>query len=145
MWRAMSTGAYDPARAGLGTFVYAVSENIWRQHFKASRRPGPVPSDALDLVESSSDPAALPAEAAELIELARTALRGDAPPGAFSEADLEVLRLLSRGGSDRSLAEDLGVAPSTANARKRAALDRLKAFLTRSPSKARPKAIRPPE
>ncbi len=127
VWKALAGGAYDPARASLGTFVYAVAENIWRQHAKASRRPA-VPDDLVPPGDSG-DTAISSIALADLIERARFALGEGAGRAGLSSQDVQILQLLSRGASDRALAEQLAVAPSTAHARKRAALDKLRAFL----------------
>lgn len=126
VWRALEAGTYDPARAAMPTFVYAVSENIWRQHAKtyarAGERAGPVDDDLPGLTGDPSEAV----QAADHLDRVRESLRGGA---GLSPEHVQVLQLLSRGVTDRALAEQLGVAPSTAHARKRAALDALRQAL----------------
>lgn len=130
LWKTIADGRYDPARASLGTLSYAIAINIWRAHARA--RPGPTSTDELDhALGRDTDPAAAVTQA-ELIERVRSALRGDGARGgpALSADDLHVLRLIAGGASDRDIAARLGVAASTANARKRATLDALRRLIT---------------
>lgn len=133
VWRAVSQGLYDPRRAALTTFVYAVAQNIFRQHAKtaarARARGSVAPMEEDDHPAGDRDDPGL----AELIERVRTALRGGVEIG-LSPEEIQVLSLVARGESDRGLAERLGVAPSTANARKRAALGKLRRYLAPNPS-----------
>ncbi|MCW5764796.1 MAG: RNA polymerase sigma factor [Phycisphaeraceae bacterium] len=131
VWRALDTGVYDPRRAAISTFVHAVSQNVWRQWTKsagaaAGRMAAGEPPDTPAIDDG---PAAVVAEA-ELIEAVRACVDGRAG-GAIGPEEAQTLRLLATGATDRDLAAALGVAPSTANARKRAALDRLRAYLAK--------------
>jgi len=127
VWRALEAGTYDPTRSAMPTFVYAVSENIWRQHAKTSaragERAGPVDDDLPGFTGEPSEAV----QAADRLERLRDCLRGQA---GLRPEDVQVLQLLSRGVTDRALAEQLGVAPSTAHARKRAALEALRRALS---------------
>lgn len=128
LWKTIVEGRYDPSRASLGTLAYAIAINMWRAHARA--RPGPTPTDDLDrALGPDTDPASTVAHA-ELIDCVRTALRGGADPGALRGDDVNVLRLIAGGASDRMIAGELGVAASTANARKRSALDALRRLLS---------------
>jgi RNA polymerase sigma factor (sigma-70 family) len=134
VWRAVKLGRYDPTRSALGTFVYAVMLNIWRQHAKASLSargqtasldPESQACATLDLPDSALTSTLF----AERLDLVRRAL--DEPDRAgLTPDDALLLRLIAQGSTDRELAARLGVAASTAHARKRAALDRLRAHLT---------------
>lgn len=130
VWQAVASRRYDPERSALSTFVYAVAQNVWRQHIRRAGRAG----STAEFDEQAQgaprgeeigvdDEAAL----AETLEVLRRALRGDMP--GMTEADVQVLGLIARGMSDRDLAVALGVAPSTAHARKRATLDKLRGRL----------------
>lgn len=130
-------GRYDPSRAAMSTFVYAVMHNIWRQH---SARLGATEmrlSDSADVETLPGEPGDAVA-LAELLERVRGALRGDAvggasrsnaPGGGLTPDEAALLRLVGEGFSDRDLAARLGVSASTANARKRAALAALRRVL----------------
>jgi RNA polymerase sigma factor (sigma-70 family) len=133
VWQAVAARRYDPERSALSTFVYAVAQNVWRQHMRRVGRAGPTAE--FDEQSQGALPGGSPdgtgvedeAALAELLEVIRRALRGDIP--GMTEADVQVLGLIARGMSDRDLAAALGVAPSTAHARKRATLDKLRGQL----------------
>ena len=129
VWEAVSSKRYDPARAAMTTFVYAVAQNIWRQWAKQQARSGG--SAAVDGEEPAGvqDVAATVAEA-ELIDAVRACVHGRAPAASLTDDERDVLRLIAAGETDRALAERLGVAPSTAHARKKAAMDKLRGYLT---------------
>lgn len=137
VWQALDSGTYDPSRSALSTFIYAVSENIWRQHAKtasreAARGQGRLDADA-DLPGLTVEPAQA-VQLAEGLELVRACLGGagvgaGAGGAALTPDEVQMLQLLSRGVTDRALAEHLKIAPSTAHARKRAALDKVRKAL----------------
>lgn len=122
VWQALSSGRYDPARSAISTFVYAVAHKMWLQHLRAR---GPLP-DAAE-VDPGASPTGPPAELAEVLEAVRACLRGEA--GDLTPDERAILRLSGTGASDRDLAARLSVSPSTANARKRAAFDKLRRHL----------------
>jgi RNA polymerase sigma factor (sigma-70 family) len=127
VWEAVSQGRYDPQRAALSTFVYAVSQNVYRHWLRrqatvAGHAPA-IAAAAAAPAEAESDPVA----DAELVEELRRVLREGAP--GMGPVDLHALQLVAQGATDRDLAKSLGVAPSTAHARKRVALDALRSYL----------------
>ncbi len=140
-WKAVSTGVYDPARSSMTTFVHGVAHTIargaatefTRQANRPKRGVWPEP-EGLDLGEEAAR--------AEAVDQVRAALRGDAPGADLTEEEIGVLQLVSRGLGDRELAAQLGVAPSTANARKRAAIQKLAAHLNREPAPTRAIGLR---
>ncbi|MFT3684947.1 MAG: sigma-70 family RNA polymerase sigma factor [Phycisphaerales bacterium] len=139
VWEACSTGRYDPKRSAMSTFVYAVGQNVFR-HW--ARRQATAAAWADSVVPDEPQPE--PADEAEVIDEVRRVVR-DGLPGLGSE-HVQVLRLLGQGLTDRELAKELGVAPSTANARKRAALDGLREHLEkRFPSERRAAERQEPE
>lgn len=124
LWQALRGGRYDPARARLTTFVYAVSQIVW---MRWGREQGRVAGSMEDWswlgAEPSGGSLGDPAAAVELgsaIEAVRRAMAGE-----MSEADRLVLEGVARGCSDRELAAELRVSPSTAHERKKSALARL--------------------
>jgi RNA polymerase sigma-70 factor (ECF subfamily) len=125
VWQAVAARRYDPERSALSTFVYAVAQNVWRQHMRRQGRAGPT-AEFDEHAQGPADGAPVEDAAglAEMLDVIRRALRGDMP--GMTEADVQVLGLIARGMSDRDLAVALGVAPSTAHARKRATLDKLR-------------------
>lgn len=129
VWEAVTSKRYDPARAAMTTFVYAVAQNIWRQWAKQQSRSVASPVAESDDSTGVQDVAATVAEA-ELIDAVRACVHGRVPAAGLTDDEREVLRLVAAGETDRALAERLGVAPSTAHARKRAAMDKLRGYLT---------------
>jgi DNA-directed RNA polymerase specialized sigma24 family protein len=127
VWEAVSQGRYDARRAAMSTYVYAVSQNVYRRwartqataasHAPAIAANAPAPADA------ESDPLA----DAEIVDELRRTLR-DGAPGLNLE-HLGTLHLIAKGVTDRELARELSVAPSTAHTRKRDALEALRAHL----------------
>lgn len=138
VWQAIDSGRYDPARAAITTFVYAVAQNHWRQWSRGTVESRTTVTDAPDPI-AGEDPAELVAEA-ELIDAVRRCVRGAAPESGLTEMDREVLNLIAGGSglTDRALAEQLAVSPSTAHARKRSALDGLRRYLHRIAGEGRP-------
>lgn len=126
LWRVMKEGRFDRSRARLSTLVYAIALNMWRQHARSSARAAGALDEA-DLALGTGDSPDALVEQAELIDLVRAAMQGELE--GITPEDAAVLRLVARGVGDRELAAKLGVAPSTANSRKRAALGKLAAHL----------------
>lgn len=128
VWQALSSGRYDPARAAISTFVYAVAHNMWLQHLRSRPTRGLPGADSerdggwAEAVVEGPDK-----ELAEVLEVIRACLRGEA--GGLTPDERAILRLSGSGASDRDLAARLSVSPSTANARKRAAFDKLRRHL----------------
>lgn len=137
MWQAIRDGRYDPGRGALSTFVYAVAMKIWlRERRRSARQPHPAEELAGRLLSAEGDMA----DAVALAELLRRVQDYLADPR-VSEEDRHVLGAMSRGMSDRDLARELGVAPSTAHQRKSSALERFRRRLFPGPQ--RPSAERP--
>lgn len=126
-WRALALGKYDPRRSAFSTYLYAIGSRVWLEHLRQSGRAEPVSeltSYEADL--AGEDPAAQ-ARLAEVIHLVRESLAGR--EGDLPEEDRWILREVGAGATDRDLARRIGVAPSTINARKRQALERLRRLL----------------
>lgn len=130
VWEAVSTGRYDPTRAAMTTFVYAVATNIWRQWAKQQRRAGAIVADAPDGEDARTPDTGDALAEAELIDAVRACVHGRVDAG-LDAAEREVLRLVASGETDRGLADRLGVAASTAHARRKAAIEKLRGYLSR--------------
>lgn len=127
VWESISQGRYDPNRAALSTFAYAISQNVYRRWL---RRQTTAAAHAPAIAANAHQPAdeqLTPLQDAEIIDELRRVLR-DGSPG-FSEESRRTLHLIARGLTDREIALELAVAPSTANARKQAALDAIRKHL----------------
>lgn len=123
VWQALRSGRYDPARSAISTFVYAVGHNMWLQHLRSRAAAGRAEVDSdHEAVFTGPD-----SDLAEVLEAIRACLRGEA--GGLTPDERVILRLSGSGSSDRDLAARLRVSPSTANARKRAAFDKLRRHL----------------
>ncbi len=125
----LARGGYDAGRSAPSTFVYAVMHNIWRQHAAALARAGTGVAEGAGADERAAPGSPdLPDAVAEAEELDRVRFYvGERSP--LDAATREVLRLVGAGATDRDLAVWLGVSASTAHARKRAALERLRGAL----------------
>lgn len=132
IWNALRSGTYQPERAAFTTFAYAVAYRTWLYHARQSaahrQRFASVEVD-----ESIAGPLAggeADADFARLLEVLRAVLRGEtAEP--LSADDRALLRAIAEGESDRAMAARLGLSPSTANARKQAALGKVRRLLSR--------------
>ncbi len=130
VWDALERGTYNPEKAALSTFVYAVAHHQWVSSVRklAAAGPASAPADPEAFAEDSTETRAA---LAEVLEDLRACLRGDPPGAGVLDAGERVLAgLVASGLGDRPLAQRLGVSPSTANARKNAMLEKLLRFLT---------------
>lgn len=131
VWNALSRGLYDPDRAAITTFVYAVATKVWLQHLRAeSRTRARIPGQAPDEPEAAwgAEPLESPG-LAERVHAVRECLQPH--PAGLNAEEVWLLRAAADGATDRDLADRLGVAASTAHARRRAALDKLRRLLAR--------------
>lgn len=131
VWRSLRAGRYDPARAAISTYVYAVGHHVWLQYcqeyansggteplWTAAMQPGPDDEPADDLA------------LAELIDAVRACVALEGEPIALTPQERAVVSGLAAGLSERALAGQLGLAPSTIHARKTTAFDKLRRALT---------------
>ena len=147
LWQALVAGQYDPSKARLTTFLYAVANTVWlragRSQMRLNQRltvslggtgegytPGLKAADLTDESPQAASPAEL-ASTAAMIELVRGILAGTISTGGLAASERAMLYRVAHGATDRDLGAELGVSPSTAHARKRAALEKLAAILTR--------------
>jgi RNA polymerase sigma factor (sigma-70 family) len=125
-WQALKTGKYDPSRAAVSTFLYAVGAKIWLQHLRSSRRAEKRVSDLVPIAELGGSTPTESLKLAELLQAVRECLAG---AGGLSEDERWLVRSVSEGETDRQLAKRLNISPSTANARKRAAFEKVRLYL----------------
>jgi RNA polymerase sigma-70 factor (ECF subfamily) len=134
VWRALQAGRYDPGRAAVSTFIYAVGQNVWLQHRRSSSTLPTALGDFEDLAEyvtpTIDDPAGELA-AAELLDALREGIAAKSDEQALTTDERDVVRGLEAGHSERSMADRLGVAASTIHARKVSAFEKLRRFLRR--------------
>lgn len=132
LWRSLQTGSYDPARSAITTYVYAVAYRTWLHDLRQSQTsPDRRVTAGLEDLQTAFDQPA-PDAASDLssaIDAVRSALRGSDPD--LADDDRDLLRSIAAGESDRSIAKRLGLAASTINVRKQAALSKLRRILAR--------------
>lgn len=124
VWRACSNGAYDPSRAAITTFVFAVATKQWLQHLRKGGRP----DASEESLQSIEGPNGSGAEAAEALDAIRAIMEGRRPAG-LSEQDRWLLRSTADGMTDRELAARLRTAPSTAHSLRKGAIEKLRRAL----------------
>lgn len=130
VWTAIREGRYDPARSAITTFAYGTALNLWLQQLRPRQGAGPLPDD--DVRElglfGTHDPATF-ARSCELLEAVRVCVRARNTPYELDEVEREIAEALSHGVSERQVAQQLGLAPSTINVRKRSAMQKLRMCL----------------
>ncbi len=137
VWKALSEGKYDPERAAITTFVYAVANNAWMTHLRGFARDqgyvdgAPAMLDSAHAEHAADTSGGLPDQVwaeAETVECVRACLR-EGGPGGLTDLERAVVRAISAGESDRGLARRLGISSSTVNVRKHAGYEKIKAYL----------------
>ena len=131
-WKALESGSYDPARAKHSTFLYAVASIIWLRNVREkgrNSRIGELPDGDEWLPANDMDDPSHAFTLASAIEVIRSVVAGTDPTTLFGEADRAILRAVAEDRSEREIASQLGVSPSTAHERKRAILARVADFL----------------
>ncbi len=131
-WKALEAGTYDPARSKPSTFLYGVASIIWLRSLRErgrDQRVGELPDGDEWLPASDADDPAHAADLAGAIDAIRRLVNGTDLSAPFSDADREILRAVSAERTEREIADQLGVSPSTAHERKRALLGRVADFL----------------
>lgn len=128
-WRALRDERYDPTRAAFSTFLYAVGYKVFLRYLRERGRALPAgdaepdqfpeePRDLDELLDLSQHVEALRRE----LQRARTA-------GTLTDEELRILEGVSQGISERELAAELELAPSTLHARKKLAMSKLRKLL----------------
>lgn len=128
-WDSLRQARYDATRSSVTTYIYAVAYKVWLQTFR--RQPSRVAEAGCldDFAASLFDPTGAPSDvlhAAEMIDAVRDCLNGSA---GLTPQEGAVIHAVARGASERDIAAELRIAPSTVNARKRSALDKLRQCL----------------
>jgi RNA polymerase sigma factor (sigma-70 family) len=134
LWQALTKGRYDPARAAITTFAFAVAIKVWLQHLRANGRLDAAMDRYTKLVARGRTGADQPndGEHAALLQTVREALLDGSDAGmraGLTSDERWLLRSWAGGQSDRDLAKALGIAPSNVNVRKQRAYAKLRQFL----------------
>ncbi len=131
-WKALQSGSYDPARAKHSTFLYGVASIIWLRSVREqgrNARIGVLPDGDEWLPANDADDPSHAADLASAIEVIRRVVAGTEPTAPFADDDRVILCAVANDCSERDIATQLGVSPSTAHERKRAILSRLADYL----------------
>ncbi|MGE0479263.1 MAG: RNA polymerase sigma factor [Phycisphaerae bacterium] len=129
VWRCLRAEKYDAERAAFSTFLYAVAYKVWQRHGRDSARAA-TGLDELAAAIADDDPTLHDTLAdAELVDAIRACLAATSPPFALTLDEREVAFGLASGETERSLADKLGLAPSTVHARKLSAHAKLRRCL----------------
>lgn len=131
VWKALREGKYDANKSAFTTFLYAVGFKMWLQHLRRVGRSqeASIESEAVDAFGAMSGPAPESASnLADMLSVLRACLRGEGD-GALDEQERAIVTAAASGVPDRELAKRLGVAPSTLNVRKQAALGKVRRYL----------------
>lgn len=134
-WEAIQAGKYDPTRAAISTFLYAVANNAWLRYLRSKGRAA-LNGHAADLEElehtigarAGVADALEPLAHAEELHAMRAALAGRGSETLTPE-ELAVITGSARGETDRALAASLGFAASTINGKKQSALAKLRRIM----------------
>lgn len=118
LWR--KAEQYDPAKAGVATWVFTIARNLRIDHYRRQRNPADLPPDPEVEPPSMED---------ELLAMERD-LRVRRALSGLSPEQLEVVRLSYYGDKSQSeIAESLGIPLGTVKSRSRLAMSRLRALL----------------
>jgi len=118
LWRKSSY--YDPARAGVATWVFTIARNLRIDHIRRQRNPADLPPDPEETPPSLED---------ELLGAERD-LRVRNALSALSAEQLTIIRLSYYAEKSQSeIAEELGIPLGTVKSRTRLAMARLRALL----------------
>jgi RNA polymerase sigma factor (sigma-70 family) len=126
VWHALAEGRYDPSRAAITTFAFAIASNLRLRELRTIGRALSPTDETQHTTVDSTDAAEALAHASTL-EAVRHLISDDRSD--LDESDRLILSLLARGMGDRDIARELGVSPSTGHERKKRALARLAALL----------------
>lgn len=131
-WHANESGAYDPKRAKPSTFLYAIASIIWLRNLRERGRAGrigQINSNEEWISDATGLDTAGALELAESIQAISDLVAGVDATAPFCDEDRQVLRAISQEKSEREIAQELQVSPSTAHQRKKALLERVAGFL----------------
>lgn len=131
VWKALREGKYDPARAAITTFVYAVGHNAWLTHLRSVAREQARLENVREQTEQTPlrerGASALMAEA-ELIDAVRACVRDSGVAG-LSDLERTIVHAIALGEGDRALARRLGMSSSTINKHKHAGYAKVRTHL----------------
>lgn len=130
-WDSLRQGRYDPDRAAFTTFLYGVGYKIWLRHLDGRRSDATAELDAAahTVFDEGGSPDSLLA-GCEQLDAVRECLMSQNTRFALTSEERSILEAIAAGLSERDVAERIGCAPSTLNARKQRAMHKLRMCLT---------------
>lgn len=128
-WRALRDRRYDPRRAAFTTFLYAIAHRVFLRYVREIRRD-PTAIAAVTGPTSESDPRVEdPAESldhSERLDALAAWLDRARRRGELSADELALIDGISAGEPERTMAQRLGVSPSTVHERKKQLMNKLR-------------------
>lgn len=118
LWRKASY--YDPARAGVATWVFTIARNLWIDHTRRQRNPADLPPDPEEAPPSLED---------ELLGAERDLRVRNALSGLSPEQQTIIRLSYYSEKSQSDIADELGIPLGTVKSRTRLAMARLRALL----------------
>ncbi len=140
VWRSLDRGQFDPERASFSTYLLGIGSKVFLRHCRTEKRTRdhtPAIHALFERQQSDREGESSVTETEHVLDLCSTleALRDcveRARAGRrLTALDVKILERVLAGRSERETAVDIGVAPSTVNARKQAALEFLRRCLAR--------------
>lgn len=133
VWEAIRGGRYDPQRAAITTFAYAVAYKMWLQHLRRAKSADAhaernADADTTQSLFEYDEPSAF-MRTCELLDAVRACIRARSGDAALDPAERAIVEGIGRNEPERAIAVRLGLAASTVNVRKRSALDKLRKCL----------------
>jgi len=128
-WESLQKGRYDPSRAAITTFVYAIGYKMWLQYLRTASRPETLVADVFDGNRADLDTPEYECHAAELLTAVRDCLKNKGESSVLTEDERGIVRASAAGTSDRDIARQMQIAASTLNARKQSAFEKIRRFL----------------
>ncbi len=143
LWQVLLAERYDANRARLSTFLYAIAYRVWLKHARATTHRSLEAADefAASLIDADDPERVL--IGAERIDAMRHCLSHEGTAESLTAEERAVVLALSHERSERELAGELGLAPSTVHERKKSAYAKLRRCLARKGVSAE-SAERPP-
>jgi RNA polymerase sigma factor (sigma-70 family) len=134
LWEALRRGRYDPSKAAITTFAYAVANKVWLQHLRAGGRADAAVDRYTRLVATPASARTFDAqdesEFAALVQSLRDVIADrESADEVLSSEERWLVRSWAMGESDRTLAKKMGIAPSNVNFRKQGIYAKLRAYL----------------
>ena len=119
---------YNPNRALFRSYLYGVACKVLFGHLRrAQREPASASREQIDRWKRIDEPPSLRLDLDETVEAMRSFVGGEESP--LREIERQIVIRVARGDSERTIARDLALAPSTVNRRKKIAFRKIRSCL----------------